>query len=96
LEIPLGLLDPPVAFSWWPCPSGEALSLAAAGLVHVAGVRLRGPGGEYNASPAAELLPQGGDVIGFCSWDEGKHQAVDAVIRIETSRPGSSTPSLAT
>jgi putative molybdopterin biosynthesis protein len=71
LEIPLGLLDPPVAFSWWPCPSGEALSLAAAGLVHLAGVHLRGPGGEYNTSPAAELLPQGGDVIGFCSWDEG-------------------------
>lgn len=21
LEAPLGLLDPPVAFSWWPCPS---------------------------------------------------------------------------
>jgi putative molybdopterin biosynthesis protein len=71
LETPLGLLDPPVAFSWWPCPSREALRLAADGLVHVAGTHLRGPGSEYNIGPAAELLPQGGQVIGFCSWQEG-------------------------
>jgi putative molybdopterin biosynthesis protein len=71
LEAPLGLLDPPVAFSWWPCPSREALRLAAAGLVHVAGTHLRGPGSEYNITPAAELLPEGGEVIGFCSWREG-------------------------
>jgi putative molybdopterin biosynthesis protein len=68
---PLGLLDPPVGFSWWPCPSEEALRLAAAGLVHVAGTHLRGPGGDYNIGQAAELLPQGGQVIGFCSWREG-------------------------
>jgi putative molybdopterin biosynthesis protein len=71
LEAPLGLLDPPVAFSWWPCPSREALSLAADGLVHVAGTHLRGRGSEYNIGPAGELLPQGGEVIGFCSWREG-------------------------
>jgi putative molybdopterin biosynthesis protein len=71
LEVPLALLDPPVAFSWWPCPSQEALRLAAAGLVHVAGTHLRGPGSEYNVGPAAQLLPQGGQVIGFCSWQEG-------------------------
>jgi putative molybdopterin biosynthesis protein len=71
LEIPLGLLDPPVAFSWWPCPSREALRLAAGGLVHAAGAHLRGRAGEYNTGPAAELLPQGGEVIGFCSWREG-------------------------
>jgi molybdate-binding protein len=71
LETPLGLVDPPVAFSWWPCPSREALRLAAAGLVHVAGTHLRGPGSQYNVGPAAELLPQGGQVIGFCSWQEG-------------------------
>ena len=57
LETPLGLLDPPVAFSWWPCPSREALRLAADGLVHVAGTHLRGPGSEYNIGQAAELLP---------------------------------------
>ncbi len=71
LEAPLGLLDPPVAFSWWPCPSQEALTLAAAGLVHVAGTHLRGPDSEYNITPAADLLPDGGEVIGFCSWREG-------------------------
>jgi putative molybdopterin biosynthesis protein len=71
LEAPLGLLDPPVAFTWWPCPSREALALAAEGLVHVAGTHLRGPGTEYNIGPAAELLPRGGEVIGFCAWREG-------------------------
>jgi putative molybdopterin biosynthesis protein len=71
LEAPLGLLDPPVAFSWWPCPSREALGLAADGLVHVAGTHLRGTDSEYNIGPAAELLPEGGEVIGFSSWREG-------------------------
>jgi putative molybdopterin biosynthesis protein len=71
LETPLGLLDPPVALSWWPCPSEEALRLAAAGLVHVAGVHLRGRSGDYNTGPAGELVPQGAEVIGFCSWREG-------------------------
>ena len=71
LEAPLGLLDPPFGFSWWPCPSREALQLAAAGLVHVAGTHLRQPGSGYSTGPAAELLPRGGQVIGFCSWQEG-------------------------
>jgi putative molybdopterin biosynthesis protein len=38
LATPLSLLDPPVAFAWWPCGSGEALRLAQAGLVHAAGM----------------------------------------------------------
>ncbi len=71
LETPLGLLDPPVALSWWSCPSEEALRLAAAGLVHAAGAHLRGRSGDYNTGPAGELMPQGGEVIGFCSWREG-------------------------
>ena len=71
LETPLSLLDPPVALSWWPCPSQEALRLAADGLVHVAGAHLRGRSGAYNTGPAGELLPRGGEVIGFCSWREG-------------------------
>jgi putative molybdopterin biosynthesis protein len=71
LETPLSLLDPPVALNWWACPSEEALRLAADGLVHVAGVHLRGPSGDYNTGPATELLPQGAEVIGFCSWREG-------------------------
>jgi putative molybdopterin biosynthesis protein len=71
LETPLGLLEPPVALSWWSCPSEAALRLAAAGLVHVAGAHLRGPSGEYNTGPAGKLLPRGGEVLGFCSWREG-------------------------
>jgi molybdate-binding protein len=71
LETPLGLLDPPVGLSWWACPSTEALRLAADGLVHVAGVHLRGRSGDYNTGPAGELLPRGAEVIGFCSWREG-------------------------
>jgi putative molybdopterin biosynthesis protein len=71
LETPLGLLDPPVALRWWSCPSREALRLAADGLVHVAGAHLRGPSGEYNTGPAGDLLPQGAEVVGFCSWREG-------------------------
>jgi hypothetical protein len=69
LESPLRLLDPPVAFSWWPCPSQQALRLAADGLVHIAGTHLRGPDSQYNIGPAAELLPAGGEVIGFCSGE---------------------------
>jgi putative transcriptional regulator len=41
LRGPLGLLDPPVAFVWWPCPSRVSLGLAADGRVHVAGTHLR-------------------------------------------------------
>ena len=71
LELPLSLLDPPVSFAWWPCPSEEALRLANEGLVHVAGAHLRGQSGDYNTGPAGELLGGGGEVIGFCSWREG-------------------------
>ena len=71
LEEPLGLLDPPIGFSWWPCSSREALRLAAAGLVHAAGAHLRDRSGEYNTESAAELLATGGEVIGFSAWREG-------------------------
>jgi putative molybdopterin biosynthesis protein len=71
LEVPLSLLDPPVSFSWWPCASQEALSLAGDGLVHVAGAHLRGKSGDYNTGPATRFLQGGADLIGFCSWREG-------------------------
>jgi molybdate-binding protein len=71
LELPLSLLEPPVSFLWWLCASRDALALAGDGLVHVAGAHLRGPSGDYNTAPAAEFLPGGGEVIGFCSWREG-------------------------
>jgi putative molybdopterin biosynthesis protein len=77
IETPLALLDPPLAFAWWPCGSGEALRLAAAGLVHVAGVHRVGPPGPAG-SPADSAdtgdvagIPGGGEVVGFASWREG-------------------------
>jgi len=70
LAPPLALLDPPVAFAWWPCGSREALRLAAAGLVHAAGVHLRDADGGYNAT-AASHLPGGAQVVGFTAWREG-------------------------
>jgi len=70
LAPPLALLDPPVAFAWWPCGSLEALRLAASGLVHAAGVHLRDADGGYNAT-AASHLPGGAEVVGFTAWREG-------------------------
>ncbi len=81
LETPLALLDPPLAFAWWPCGSGEALRLAAAGLVHAAGVHQVGAQAGAAASPAdaedtehpggAADIPGGAEVVGFASWREG-------------------------
>jgi molybdate-binding protein len=67
LETPLALLDPPLAFAWWPCGSAEALRLASAGLVHAAGVHRVGPGEGDDMSG----IPGGAEVVGFASWREG-------------------------
>ncbi|HEX3312432.1 MAG TPA: substrate-binding domain-containing protein [Streptosporangiaceae bacterium] len=67
LETPLALLDPPLAFAWWPCGSAEALRLAAVGLVHAAGVHRAGPGEGDDTSG----IPGGAEVVGFASWREG-------------------------
>ena len=72
LAAPLAALDPPVGFTWWACSSAEALRLAEAGLVHVAGAHLRGRAGEYNTGPACERLRHdGAEVLRFASWREG-------------------------
>ena len=73
LETPLALLDPPLAFAWWPCGSGEALRLAAAGLVHAAGVHRVGPGEGGDTSDTSDTsgIPGGAEVVGFASWREG-------------------------
>ena len=63
LATPLSLLDPPVAFAWWPCGSAEALRLAQAGLVHAAGMHTQGG----NGTP----LPDDAQVVGFTAWREG-------------------------
>jgi putative molybdopterin biosynthesis protein len=64
LATPLSLLDPPVAFAWWPCGSGEALRLAREGLVHAAGVHTPA-GGD------ADGIPDGAELVGFTAWREG-------------------------
>ena len=73
LETPLSLLDPPLAFAWWPCGSGEALRLAAAGLVHAAGVHRAGSGAppDPGAPDGVAAIPGGADVVRFASWREG-------------------------
>jgi molybdate-binding protein/DNA-binding XRE family transcriptional regulator len=68
LETPLSLLDPLVAFAWWPCGSGEAIRLAAAGLVHAAGVHRTA---DTTAAADATDIPGGAEVVGFSSWREG-------------------------
>ena len=69
LATPLSLLDPPVAFAWWPCGSGEALRLARAGLVHAAGVHTQaGDGPNGGTGP---VIPDGAQVVGFTAWREG-------------------------
>jgi molybdate-binding protein/DNA-binding XRE family transcriptional regulator len=66
LETPLARLDPPLSFTWWPCGSGEALRLAAAGLVHAAGVH------RTDLEDGTEdRIPGGAEVVGFASWREG-------------------------
>jgi len=63
LATPLSLLDPPVAFAWWPCGSGAALQLANQGLVHAAGIHAKGGDGQR--------VPEGAAQVGFTAWREG-------------------------
>ncbi len=65
LATPLALLDPPVAFAWWPCGSAAALRLATQGLVHAAGVHAQGDGEN------GLQFPDGADLVGFTAWREG-------------------------
>jgi molybdate-binding protein/transcriptional regulator with XRE-family HTH domain len=66
LATPLSLLDPPVAFAWWPCGSGAALQLASQGLVHAAGIHARGGEGT-----GGQRVPEGVAQVGFTAWREG-------------------------
>ena len=66
LATPLSLLDPPVAFAWWPCGSGAALRLARQGLVHAAGIHARGGNGDDGQG-----VPEGAAQVGFTAWREG-------------------------
>ena len=71
LATPLSLLDPPVAFAWWPCGSGEALRLAQAGLVHAAGVHTKGDNTRPGRRGTHAAVPDNAEVIGFSAWREG-------------------------
>ncbi len=71
LETPLARLDPPVGFAWWPCGNAEALRLAAAGLVHVAGVHQPGDPDRMGDAGDAAGIPGGAEMVGFASWREG-------------------------
>jgi putative molybdopterin biosynthesis protein len=77
LATPLSLLDPPVAFAWWPCGSGEALRLAQAGLVHAAGVHAQADGANganganRGTGGTGPVIPDGSQVVGFTAWREG-------------------------
>ncbi len=71
LEAPLALLDPPVGFAWWPCGNGEAMRLAAAGLVHAAGVHQPGRDDQDDDPGEAVEIPGGAEMVGFTAWREG-------------------------
>jgi molybdate-binding protein len=71
LATPLGLLDPPVAFAWWPCGSGEALRLARAGLVHAAGVHTQGDNSKSDNSIRRDASLADAEAVGFTAWREG-------------------------
>ena len=64
LEVPLGLLDPPVSFMWWQCASGDGAGTGCTGL----GARGRGtpagrPGTTTSARPAGAPQRRRGDRI---------------------------------
>ncbi len=87
LATPLALLDPPVAFAWWPCGSGAALRLAQHGLVHAAGMHTQG-----DRESSGQALPAGATRVGFTAWREGLvlrpglRPAVDGVAAIAERR----------
>jgi molybdate-binding protein/transcriptional regulator with XRE-family HTH domain len=92
LATPLSLLDPPVAFAWWPCGSAESLHLASEGLVHAAGVHTQSdnskngrsrPPQPLDAARAGEpALPAAAEVVGFTAWREGLvfRQALEGIV----------------
>jgi putative molybdopterin biosynthesis protein len=69
---PLTHLDPPVGLAWWPCGSRDALELAAAGLVHVAGFHVDQDRDDAVAAAVDRRFEaEGCEVISFAFWQEG-------------------------
>jgi molybdate-binding protein/DNA-binding XRE family transcriptional regulator len=78
LETPLAHLDPPFAFLWRSCGSREALELAAAGLVHAAGIHVRDDApGRYNHDALARIGSGPHRLVGFASWRQGLAMRAD-------------------
>ena len=67
LATPLSLLDPPVAFAWWPCGSGEALRLARARAWCTRPACTPRPA----TATTARASPTAPTVVGFTAWREG-------------------------
>jgi putative molybdopterin biosynthesis protein len=98
--------DPPVGLSWWPCSSSVALGLAAAGLVHAAGVHQAEAGADLDSLVSRHLGAQGAEVFGFARWREGLvwgrtlgatpdlASGVERGLRLVNREPGSEARSL--
>jgi molybdate-binding protein/DNA-binding XRE family transcriptional regulator len=85
---PLTRLDPPVGLAWWPCGSRNALELAAAGLVHVAGFHVDEDRDDALAAAVGPLDASGCEVISFASWEEGLAFRPDAPVKSLTDVAG--------
>jgi putative molybdopterin biosynthesis protein len=88
---PLARLDPPVGLAWWPCGSSDALELAAAGLVHVAGFHVDEDRSDAVAhAVAGRLQDEGCEVISFAYWQEGLAFRPDAPVTslADAAQPG--------
>lgn len=71
LAEPLSRLNPAMGLVWWPCNSERALELAAAGLVHAAGMHLADDHAAVVALVERHFGALGAEVIGFAEWHEG-------------------------
>lgn len=71
LAEPLSRLNPPMGLVWWSCNSQRALELAAAGLVHAAGIHLAEAQSALVSLVEGHLADVGAEVIGFAAWQEG-------------------------
>lgn len=71
LRGPLSRLERPLGLLWWPCASDEALRLAAAGLVHVAGFHLDKAAAGDAPAMVRRLGVAEAEIVQFASWREG-------------------------
>lgn len=101
---PLADLTPPLRLVWWPCNTATALHLAAAGLVHAAGIHH--PDGDPLPALPGPLADHGAEVLAFGAWHEGLAvhpdaapladlaAAADRRLRLVNREPGSEARAL--